>query len=303
MKINKEITTILLVFFVLLTSVLAYFQFENLNKEVSKLENQIAALVLKFEAEKVKSDESNEMLRRELLKQKSQDELLTEAVSEIASSVVSVMVSKDVPVLRVEYVNPFGDDPFFRNFDIRVPRYIQDGTQEQQVGAGTGFFLTTQGHIITNKHVVDNEEARFIVLLSDGSQKEAKLIYKDPLVDIAILDITGSGYNAVSLGNSNNLKIGNSVFAIGNALGEYSNSVSVGIISGLHRDIKELGLENVIQTDAAINPGNSGGPLVSLDGKVVGVNVATVIGGDNLGFAIPINEIIKIIREKTQIQF
>ena len=93
------------------------------------------------------------------------------------------------------------------------------------------------------------------------------------------------------MGDSGTLRLGQSLFAIGNALGEYNNSVSVGIVSGLNRELNAGGVtyKNIIQTDAAINPGNSGGPLVSLDGKVIGINVARIIGSDNIGFAIPIN--------------
>jgi serine protease Do len=115
------------------------------------------------------------------------------------------------------------------------------------------------------------------------------------------MKISGSNYSKVDLGNSSSLKLGQSVFAVGNALGEYNNSVSVGIVSGLNRDIQASGggstesLTGVIQTDAAINPGNSGGPLVNLDGQVVGVNVATVLGSQSIGFSIPVDSVKSII--------
>lgn len=232
---------------------------------------------------------------------KTREEQLTDAVARVTPAVVSIVVSKDVPQLEVVYVNPFGNDPFFKDFNVRVPRYRQKGVERQKVGAGTGFILTSDGTIVTNKHVVLDEEASYTALLSDGSQKEAKVLYRDPYYDIALIDIEGKGYARVQLGDSDALKLGQTVMAIGNALGEYSNSVSQGIISGLNRSLQAGGqgfveqLKGVIQTDAAINPGNSGGPLLDLDGSVVGVNVATVQGSNSISFSIPINRVKEII--------
>lgn len=163
------------------------------------------------------------------------------------------------------------------------------------MGAGTGFLITANGYILTNRHVVEDTTAKYTVLLSDGSQKSATVVYRDQKQDVAVIKIAGSGYQKVDLGDSAKLKLGQSVFAVGNALGEYSNSVSVGIVSGLDRTITASSqsgsekLTGVIQTDAAINPGNSGGPLVDLSGKVIGINVATVLGSENISFSIPIN--------------
>ncbi|MEA3272157.1 MAG: trypsin-like peptidase domain-containing protein [Patescibacteria group bacterium] len=269
--------------------------FRDIQAKIENLENQIEILAQGYQEMQERPDET---VRREYIKEQSQDELLTSAVADVAPAVVSIVVSKDVPSYEIVYVNPFGDDPFFRGFDIRIPEFRQKGTEEKEVGAGSGFLVSPNGHILTNKHVVDDEDAYYTVLLSDGSQKTAQLLQKDAEYDIAVLKIVGSGYKYVLLGDSDALKLGQSVFAIGNALGEYSNSVSVGIISGLHRNIEASGeiLKNVIQTDAAINPGNSGGPLVDLYGNVVGINVATVVGSDNISFAIPINIIKNIIQ-------
>lgn len=247
---------------------------------------------------------SLETLKQEIKKQKSQDELLTDAVAKITPDVVSIVVSKDVPKLEVVYVNPFGDDPFFNDVDVRVPRYIQKGTEEKRIGAGTGFLISENGYIATNRHVVSDKEAKYTVLLSDGTQKEAAIIYIDDKIDFAIIKVEGTKFTHVVLGDSDSLKLGQTVFAVGNALGEYNNSVSTGIISGLNRDIRASGssgtesLKGVIQTDAAINPGNSGGPLVTLDGEVIGVNVATVIGSSNISFSIPVNSIKDIINSE-----
>lgn len=243
-----------------------------------------------------------ETIRREVIREKSQEELLTAAVAKISPAVVSIVVTKDVPKLEVVYVNPFGDDPFFKDFNIRVPQYQQIGTEIQKIGAATGFLVSKFGYILTNKHVVEDTAAKYTVLLANGSQKEAQVIYRDSSQDIAVIKIAGGDYSVAEFGDSGGLKLGQSVFAIGNALGEYSNTVSVGIISGLNRNIEAVStsgatekLNNVIQTDAAINQGNSGGPLVNLDGKVVGVNVAMVSGSQNIGFSLPINAVKSVV--------
>lgn len=242
-------------------------------------------------------NKSLEVVRQEITKQKSQDQILTEAVAKITPAVASIVITKDVPKLEVVYVNPFGDDPFFNDVNVRVPRYIQKGTEEKKVGAGTGFLISSSGFIATNRHVVDDPAAKYTVLLSDGTQKEASIIYIDDKVDFAIIKVEGASYKYVNLGDSSAIKLGQAVFAVGNALGEYNNSVSTGIISGLNRNIQASDssgtetLTGVIQTDAPINPGNSGGPLVTLDGDVIGINVATVVGSNNISFSIPVNMI------------
>lgn len=203
--------------------------------------------------------------------EKSHDEILITAVAKIVPAVVSIV------------------------------GVIKDG-KRKRVRAATGFFITEDGYIATNRHVVDDEQVHYKVILSDGSRVPAKVIYKDSEIDFALLKIEGTDYISAQLGNSDGLKIGQSVFVIGNALGRYSNSVSGGIISGLGRDLVASGesgskeILGAIQTDAAINRGNSGGPLVDLQGKVVGVNVAMVAGANNIGFSIPINIVKDIIQ-------
>ncbi|MBI2644215.1 MAG: trypsin-like peptidase domain-containing protein [Candidatus Wildermuthbacteria bacterium] len=233
--------------------------------------------------------------RQEVIVQQSKEDTLTNIVERTTPGVVSIVVSKDVPQLEVVYQNPFGDDPFFKNFGFQVPVYRQKGTIRQKVGAGTGFLITRDGYILTNKHVVDDSAAIYTVLLANGDQKQAKVIYRDSNQDIALIKIDGS-HTPLMLGDSTTSKLGETVVAIGNALGEYNNSVSVGIISGLDRTIQAADsrgrietIKGVIQTDAAINRGNSGGPLINLEGKVIGINVATVAGSNNISFAIPIN--------------
>lgn len=229
---------------------------------------------------------------------RSQNDMLTAVVAKAAPAVVSIAISKDVALLEVQYVNPFGNDPYFRDVDMRVPVFRQVGTERRQVGAGTGFIARSDGYVITNRHVVNDEKADYTVLLSSGEKKTARVTYRDPDIDFAVLKIDGTGYTTIPLGDSSKIKLGQTVTAIGNALGEYSNTVAVGIISGLDRTIEASDaqgrvetLSGVIQTDAAINRGNSGGPLLDLDGRAIGVNVAVDQSGNNIGFALPINSV------------
>ncbi|MEK7069416.1 MAG: trypsin-like peptidase domain-containing protein, partial [Patescibacteria group bacterium] len=154
------------------------------------------------------------------------------------------------------------------------------------------------GLIVTNIHVVEDTTAFYTVFTNDGRKHEAKVVARDPVLDIALIKIEGTGFPPLSLGNSDSLLTGQTVIAIGNALGEFKNTVSVGVISGLSRSVtagssfgKSELLDHVIQTDAAINPGNSGGPLLDLSGRVIGVNVAVVQGSQGIGFALPINSV------------
>ena len=243
-----------------------------------------------------------ELQNRKQIVTKSQDQMLREAVAAVTPAVVSIVETKEVPLLKVTYQNPFGNDPYFQGFGVQVPVYQQVGTTTQKVSAGTGFIFRSNGYILTNKHVVPDIKATYTVLLPDGKQKEGIVVWRSTTNDIAVVKIQGSGYATVPFGDSGTLSLGQSVFAVGNALGEYNNSVSTGVISGLNRSITASGsdgmsetLKGVIQTDAAINPGNSGGPLVTLDGKAVGLNVATVSGSSNISFSIPIEQVQQVL--------
>lgn len=153
--------------------------------------------------------------------------------------------------------------------------------------------------IVTNKHVVSDTEANYKVITKDNKELTVEKIYRDPAIDLAIIKVNPSGVDLkpIELGDSTKLKVGQFVIAIGTALGEFRNTVTTGVISGLGRGIvagdifggSSEKLEDVIQTDAAINPGNSGGPLLNSAGQVIGVNAATAQSGQNVGFAIPIN--------------
>lgn len=166
----------------------------------------------------------------------------------------------------------------------------------EQQGAGTGFIITSDGLIVTNKHVVDDANGTYTVVMSDGKQYDAKVTAVDPFNDLAILKIDASSLPVIELGDSDALEVGQWVIAIGNALGQFDNSVSVGVVSAKNRKLTGQGeeLTGLIQTDAAINPGNSGGPLVNLRGQVVGINtaIASPTGSSvGIGFAIPVNSI------------
>jgi serine protease Do len=286
----------------------AYLYAEHIKivSRLAALENQMMAVAAALQTSSAMSEENKlqlqEIANRGGVIARSQEDLLTATVEKASPAVVSIVISRDVALLEVQYVNPFGDDPYFRDIGYRVPVFRQVGTRPQQVGAGTGFLIRSDGYILTNRHVVDDEQAGYTALLANGEKKTAEVVYRDEDHDIAILKIDGNGYSAIPLGNSSALKLGQTVVAIGNALGEYNNSVSVGIISGLNRTIEaqdERGrvevLENVMQTDAAINRGNSGGPLLDLSGNAVGVNVAVDRGGSNIAFAIPIDTVKSII--------
>lgn len=229
-----------------------------------------------------------------------QDELVVKVVEDTSPAVVSVVASKDVPVLEQYFVDPFGNDPFFRQFwgdEFRIPQLRQKGTQRQDVSSGSGFIASPDGHVITNKHVVADTGADYTVLMNDGSKKSARVLARDPLQDLAVLKIEGNNLPYLKFGDSSKVKIGQTTIAIGNSLGEFRNTVSVGVVSGLQRSIVALGspegpemLQELIQTDAAINPGNSGGPLLNIRGEVIGINTAIARGAENISFAIPGNK-------------
>lgn len=166
-------------------------------------------------------------------------------------------------------------------------------------GIGTGFIVDTNGLVMTNAHVVDNSNAQYSVVLSDGTVYQVNKVHLDASNDVAILEITARNLPVVEFGDSDSLQIGQTAIAIGNALGRFSNTVTVGVISGKARQVQASSpsggqskvYDDVIQTDAALNPGNSGGPLLNSSGQVIGINVATTLGAENVGFAIPIDDV------------
>lgn len=216
----------------------------------------------------------------------SEENAFISAVEKASPSVVAIGATQRV-------FNPF--NPFAR------PR-------NQESTIGTGFVVSEKGIIVTNKHVISDTDARYSVLTKDGKKFEIKKIYRDPILDLAVVQIEGDQMQALELGDSSKLKVGQTVIAIGNALGQFTNTVTTGVVSGLGRRVVagdpfsggEESLDDLIQTDAAINPGNSGGPLLNSAGQVIAVNVVTTEGAQNIGFAIPINSVKKIVDEFIQ---
>ena len=218
-----------------------------------------------------------------------EESVITRVVEDALPSVVTVAISTTASTGDVFQINPFNPlSPLER---------IPGKTEKVERNIGSGFIISESGLIITNKHVVSATDATYQVLTNDSKKYSVEKIYRDPLNDLAILKINAPGLKPLRLGDSSRLKLGQLVVAIGTPLGEFTNTVTSGIISGLGRGITAGSpfegfvekLDNVIQTDAAINPGNSGGPLLNSKGEVIGVNAAIAESGQNIGFALPVN--------------
>ncbi len=240
---------------------------------------------------------SNKIINKEKQTVVYEESVITKVIEESLPSVVTVGINTTISSGDFFTIDPFNPFSPFR----RIP-----GRKEKiEENIGSGFIISQDGLIITNKHVVSDEEATYQVLTNDKKKFTVEKIYRDPLNDLAILKIN-PGLNKLKplkLGDSNNLKLGQLVIAIGTPLGEFTNTVTSGIISGLGRGITAGSpfegfvekLDNVIQTDAAINPGNSGGPLLNSQGEVIGVNTAIASEGQNIGFALPVNIVKDLI--------
>jgi len=223
-----------------------------------------------------------------------EEKSIIEAVKKISPSVVSIIISKHLPRVKEQIFSPL-----FGPFNFFTQKEEAKENETMQIGGGSGFIVHSDNShslILTNKHVVFDNDADYTVLIND-QEYLAKVLSRDPINDIAILKINNGNLPAAKLGNSSKVEIGQTVIAIGTALGMFTNTVSKGIVSGLSRKITaSLGtgeqteeLRGVIQTDVAINQGNSGGPLIDTEGKVIGINTAIIFGAQNIGFSIPIN--------------
>ncbi len=212
-----------------------------------------------------------------------EESAITEVVKKASPAVVSIVISKDI-----------SDSAF--SFFFGQQNQGQPGSNIQEVGAGSGFFVSKDGLILTNKHVVSDKTAQYTVVTSDGKKYDAKVMTLDPSNDLAIMKVDISDAPHLDFADSSQLELGQHVIAIGNSLGQFQNTVTSGVVSGLSRKIVagdrtgQEQLDGIIQTDAAINPGNSGGPLINLVGQVVGVNTAVAQGSQSVGFAIPSND-------------
>jgi len=230
----------------------------------------------------------------------NEESVVIDVVEKASPSVVTIGIKKTQTL-----IDPFQN--FFDPFDFfGGSQRSQPQQQKIEQNIATGFIVSKDGLIVTNKHVVDDTEAKYKIMLNDKKEYDVKKIYRDPANDLAILKIeplSGSELMPLQLGDSSKLKVGQLVIAIGTLLGEFPNSVTKGIISGLGRGISAGSpfegmverLDDVIQTDAAINPGNSGGPLLNSAGQVIGVNVAMAEAAQNIAFAIPINVVKEMI--------
>ncbi|MCH8518374.1 trypsin-like peptidase domain-containing protein [Candidatus Gracilibacteria bacterium] len=222
---------------------------------------------------------------------------ITGMAQALGPSVVSIIISRDMVMYRSD---PWG---FFQEPNTTVRR---------QVGGGSGFFIREDGLILTNKHVVQDSRSDYTVILADGREFETEVIALDPLNDLAVIRIQGGNESfpvPKIIHQGDDISIGSFAIAIGNALAEFQNSVSLGIVSGKDRSIEAGGtlLTNLIQTDAAINPGNSGGPLLNLNGEVIGINTAIAGRTNGIGFAIAlttgrVDYILKSIEEHGEIK-
>lgn len=223
---------------------------------------------------------------------------IVEIAKRVCPTVITIVISKDLPKIDGFYFFPFGDQ------QVALPK-IKKGKEKTKIGGGSGFIVSEEGYILTCSHVVGDPEADYTVIVDPQHKYPAKILAKDPLVDVAVLKISEKNLPCLELGDSDKIELGETVVAIGNPLGEFEDTLSAGIVSGLSRKITAFGglslkttsLRGLIQTDAAINPGNSGGPLVDMEGKAIGINTAMVMGAQNIGFAIPINYAEKILEE------
>jgi serine protease Do len=223
-------------------------------------------------------------------------------VDQAAPAVVSVVIKKPSGSFtreEWEYYDPFFLPP--------IPPTPEETAELIEIGGGTGVLVSADGYIVTNRHVVSDDDAVYLIVTNDGAELPARVVAEDSFLDIAVLDVEGEGYPVAALGDSDRIRIGQTVIAIGNTLSEYRNTVTKGVVSGINRRVTagdEFGagevLEHAIQTDAAINPGNSGGPLINLLGEVVGINTAVSFEGQSVGFAIPINDVKKIVEDVEQ---
>ncbi len=221
-------------------------------------------------------------------------EVLRNEIVEEESTVIDVIDIASPGVVSV-VVKTVGYDLFSGPFSV-------------EDGVGTGFIVESSGVVVTNSHVVDQVEGEYSIVLKDGTTYEVKKVHLDQLTDLAILEIEATNLPTISLGDSDSLRVGQTAIAIGNALGKFDNTVTVGVVSGIARELTATSsfgadpktYESVIQTDAALNPGNSGGPLLNSAAQVIGINVATTVGAENIGFAIPVNTLKPLLESFLQ---
>lgn len=221
---------------------------------------------------------------------------VVEVVKSVDPAVVSVIISKDLPVLE----QSFEEIEIFDGIKIMAPTSREVGKQKQQIGGGTAFFISNDGLLVTNNHVVSDASAEYTVVTNDGKVYSVDVLSRKPELDLALLKVRESGtFPIIRLSSSDTVSLGQTVIAIGNALGEFRNTISKGIVSGIGRSVlaeNNQSFTEVIQTDASINSGNSGGPLVNTNGELIGVNFSAVMGAENISFAVPVSHVKKLLQ-------
>jgi len=224
---------------------------------------------------------------------------IVEIAKKICPAVITIVISKDLPKIEGFYLMPFGGKEFI------FPKVKEGRKESTKIGGGSGFIVSPDGYVLTSQHVVQDPKADYTIILEPRKKYPAKILARDPINDIAILRIEDKNLPYLELGDSDKIELGEEVIAVGNALGEFHDTLSAGIVSGLSRFIQATNdftrqaerLRGLIQTDAAINPGNSGGPLIDMEGKVIGINTAMIMGAQNIGFAIPVDYAKKDLAE------
>ncbi|MCX6724087.1 MAG: trypsin-like peptidase domain-containing protein [Candidatus Staskawiczbacteria bacterium] len=227
---------------------------------------------------------------------------IIEIAKRVCPAVITVIASKDLPKAENFYSFPFGDKEYVMP---KLGKGQKSKVEKTKIGGGSGFIVSENGYVMTSNHVVSDATADYTVVLDPKHKYPAKVLSRNPINDTAVLKIEGERFPYLEMADSHKIELGEEVVAVGNALGEFTDTLSAGIVSGLSRFITAFGgldnqmqnLRGLIQTDAAINPGNSGGPLINMEGKVIGINTAMIAGAQNIGFAIPINYAKKDLEE------
>ena len=237
-------------------------------------------LYIRTDVEKINEDLKVERTTQTVQNVTSQDTTIEDIIEEVNHSVVGISKIKEI-----------GSSIF-----------TQDGIEK--LGLGTGVIVSSNGYIITNKHVSGDRYSTCYVTLENGNTYDANVVWADATLDLSIVKIKLEGLQAVKLGDSTSVKAGQTVYAIGNPIGyEFERTVTSGIISAKARTLKftenneEVLMTDLIQTDATINPGNSGGPLINTAGEVIGINSLKIDTAEGIGFAVPVN-VVKPIIEK-----
>ncbi|MCX6719882.1 MAG: trypsin-like peptidase domain-containing protein [Candidatus Staskawiczbacteria bacterium] len=220
----------------------------------------------------------------------------------VCPAVITVVVSRDLPKAENFYSFPYAGKEYVMP---KLGKGEKNRVEKTKIGGGSGFIVSENGYVFTSNHVVSDTTSDYTIVLDPKHKYPVKVLSRNPINDTAVLKIEGERFPFLELADSNKIELGEEVLAVGNALGEFTDTLSAGIVSGLSRFITAFGgienqmqnLRGLIQTDAAINPGNSGGPLINMEGKVIGINTAMIAGAQNIGFAIPINYAKKDLEE------